>query len=59
MSDHVFKLHWYDLNREAQRKLLHSIFGSEPIVELEVDSEIVDDDDILECDLDDFNKEDK
>ena len=58
-DNHIFELKWYDLNRAGQRKLLQCIFGSETIAEVELDSEIDDDVDILECDLDDIDEEDK
>ena len=31
IDTHEFKIKWWDLNHEAQKRLLNTIFGTEPI----------------------------
>lgn len=31
INDHEFKIKWWDLNHEAQKRLLNTIFGTEPV----------------------------
>lgn len=45
-----FKIRWWDLKRDAQRRLLSSIFGSEPIATTTIDMDIVDEEYICEID---------
>lgn len=35
INDHEFKIKWWDLNHEAQKRLLNTIFGTEPIATAE------------------------
>ena len=52
MDDKKFDIHWYDLNRIAQKKLLNTIFGTKPIVSVDIEDEISVEE-VLECeDLD-------
>lgn len=40
MKTEKFDIHWYDLNRIGQKRLLGAIFGSEPLVSIDIEDEI-------------------
>lgn len=46
-----FKIRWWDLKRDAQRRLLSSIFGSEPIATTTLDTNIIDEEEYI-CEID-------
>lgn len=46
-----FKIRWWDLKRDAQRRLLSSIFGSEPIATTTIDMDIADEEEYI-CEID-------
>lgn len=39
INDHEFKIKWWDLNHEAQKRLLNTIFRTKPIATVEFNYE--------------------
>lgn len=56
MKTEKFDIHWYDLNRIGQKRLLGAIFGSEPLVSIDIEDEISVE---TVCEFDDLDISDK